>query len=59
MGVIAVVIRTSAIDSILEHLGLASDTSSLKPLRGPPVETAVCIEPSDAIDYPPHDEFPA
>jgi hypothetical protein len=50
MRVIAVVMRRSAIERILKHLGLANDVSPSNPPRGPP---------RDAIDCPPNDEFPA
>jgi hypothetical protein len=59
MRVLAVVLRKSAIKSILKHLGLASEVSPSNPPRGPPQDAVVGTGPPDAIDWPPNDEFPA
>ena len=48
--VIAVVMRKSAIESILKHVGLASDVSSSNPPRGPPHDAVAGSEPPDAVD---------
>jgi Putative transposase len=59
MRVIAVVMRKSAIESILNHLGLANDVSPSNPPRGSPQDAVKGAESRDAIDWPPNDEFPA
>ena len=59
LRLMAVVMRKSAIQSILKHLGLPCDVSPSNPPRGPPHDAVAGVEPADAIDWLPSDEFPA